>query len=78
MLNKEVNKSSGVLLSKAERKFLEDLLVGKLEGYSYEYQRMLRKRILDKQLGLTDDVHLIEKARSKLLNLPSRKKAIKK
>lgn len=62
----------GSLLSKAERKFLEDLLADKLDGYSYVYQRMLRKRILDKQLGLTEDVYLIEKARGKLQNLPSK------
>jgi hypothetical protein len=62
----------GVLLSRAEKKFLEDLLADKLEGYSYIYQRMLRKRILAKKMSLAEDIYLITRAEQRLQNLPSK------
>jgi hypothetical protein len=68
----------GVLLSGKEKQFLEDLLAGRVEKYSYHYQRVLRKRILDKRKNLTEDVYLITKAEDKLQNLPSRKKKMMK
>ncbi len=64
----------GVLLSKKEREFLEDLLAGKLDAYSYEYQRVLRKRILEKRKALTEDIYLISKAEEKLSKLPGKRK----
>ncbi|HEV8406253.1 MAG TPA: hypothetical protein VGQ13_10170 [Nitrososphaera sp.] len=68
----------GVLLSGKEKEFLVDLLSGRVEKYSYHYQRVLRKRILDKRKNLTEDVYLITKAEDKLQNLPSRKKKVMK
>lgn len=74
MVIRQANKSLGVLLSKAERKFLEDLLAGKLDSYSYEYQRILRKRILEKRKGLAEDIYLISRAEDKLQNLPGKER----
>jgi hypothetical protein len=51
-----------VVLSPAERKFIQDLLEGKIEGYEYHYRKMLRKRILDKRKRLTEDLYLISQA----------------
>ena len=58
-----------VLLSKAEREFLHDLLKGNIERYSYHYKKILKKRILDKRKELTEDIHLITKAEDKLQSL---------
>jgi hypothetical protein len=58
-----------LLLSKAERDFLENLIKGKIDQYSYHYKKVLKKRILDKRKELTDDIHLISKAEDKLQNL---------
>jgi hypothetical protein len=55
-----------VVLSKAERKFLEDLEQGKIEQYSYEYRKLLKHRILKKHKGLTDDALLISKLLDRL------------
>ena len=55
-----------VLLSKAEREFLHDLLKDSIEMYSYHYKKILKKRILDKRKELTEDIHLITKAEDKL------------
>lgn len=55
-----------VLLSKAERDFLENLIKGKIDKYSYHYKKVLKRRILDKRKELTDDLHLITKAEDKL------------
>ena len=55
-----------VLLSKAERDFLENLIKGKVEDYSYHYKKVLKRRILDKRNELTDDLHLIRLAEGKL------------
>ncbi|MGI0014120.1 MAG: hypothetical protein ACREBU_11860 [Nitrososphaera sp.] len=53
-----------ILLSRAERKFLDDLLAGKVSDktYSYNYRKVLKKRILRKRKQLTEDIHLISKA----------------
>ena len=58
-----------VLLSKAERDFLQNLIKGKVEDYSYHYKKVLKRRILDKRNELTDDLHLIRLAEDKLQSL---------
>lgn len=58
-----------LLLSKAEREFLEDLIKGKIEKYSYHYKKVLKRRILNKRKDLTDDLHLITKAEDRLQSL---------
>jgi hypothetical protein len=58
-----------VLLSKAEREFLEDLIKGKIEKYSYHYKKVLKRRILNKRKDLTDDLHLITRAEDMLQSL---------
>jgi hypothetical protein len=55
-----------ILLSKAEREFLHDLIRGKIDKYSYHYKKVLKKRILDKRKELTEDIHLITRAEDKL------------
>lgn len=57
------------LLSEAERKFLKDLLAGHIEGYSYHYRKVLKKRILEKRKALTEDIALVTKAEDLLLRL---------
>jgi len=53
-----------VLLSRAERKFLEDLIEGKVNDktYKYNYRKVLKRRILQKRKQLTEDIHLITQA----------------
>ena len=58
-----------VLLSKAERDFLQNLVKGKIDKYSYHYKKVLKKRILDKRKDLTEDLHLITLAEDKLQSL---------
>ena len=58
-----------VVLSKAERKFLEDLDRGNIKNYSYEYRKLLKHRILKKQKALTDEALLISKLLDKLQEL---------
>ena len=58
-----------LLLSKAEREFLEDLIKGQISKYSYHYKKVLKRRILNKRKDLTDDLHLITKAEDKLQSL---------
>jgi hypothetical protein len=58
-----------VLLSKAERDFLEKLIKGNVDNYSYHYKKVLKRRILDKRNELTDDLHLIRRAEDKLQEL---------
>lgn len=58
-----------LLLSKAERSFLENLIRGKIDKYSYHYRKVLKKRILDKRKDLTDDLHLITQAEDQLQSL---------
>jgi hypothetical protein len=55
-----------ILLSKAERDFLQNLIKGKIDKYSYHYRKVLKKRILDKRKDLTQDLHLISQAEDKL------------
>jgi hypothetical protein len=55
-----------VVLSKAERIFLQSLIKGKLEKYSYHYRKVLKRRILNKRKELTEDLHLITLAEDKL------------
>jgi len=58
-----------LLLSKAERTFLQYLIKGKVDSYSYHYKKVLKRRILDKRKELTEDLHLITKAEDKLQSL---------
>jgi hypothetical protein len=58
-----------LLLSKAEREFLDDLVKGEIEKYSYHYKKVLKRRILNKRKDLTDDLHLITRAEDKLQSL---------
>lgn len=58
-----------VLLSKAERDFLKNLIKGKIDKYSYHYKKVLNRRILDKRKELTDDLHLIRLSEDKLQTL---------
>jgi hypothetical protein len=58
-----------LLLSKAEREFLQDLIRGQIGKYSYHYKKVLKRRILNKRKDLTDDLHLITKAEDKLQSL---------
>jgi hypothetical protein len=58
-----------VLLSRAERDFLENLINGKVDGYSYHYKKVLKRSVLDKRKELIEDLHLITLAEDKLQNL---------
>jgi hypothetical protein len=58
-----------VVLSKAEREFLNDLQKGKIEGYSAAYKRQLKHRILGKRRELTDDLLLVNAVLDKLQEL---------
>jgi hypothetical protein len=57
------------VLSKAERKFLQDLEKGSLEQYSYEYRKLLKHRILKKHKTLTEDALMISKLLDKIKEL---------
>ena len=56
---------AGVMICR-EKEFLENLIKGKINEYSYHYKRVLKKRILDKRKDLTDNLHLISLAEDKL------------
>lgn len=58
-----------VLLSKKERKFLEDLLSGDVSKYSYHYKKILKRRVLDKRKKDIEDIALITKAEHLLDNV---------
>ena len=58
-----------LLLSNAERDFLQNLIKGKIDKYSYHYRKVLKRRILDKRKDLTGDLHLITLAEDKLQRL---------
>ena len=58
-----------VLLSRAEKEFLQNLIDGNIDKYSYHYKKMLKKRILDKRKELTEHIHLISLAEDKLQSL---------
>ena len=57
------------LLSDAERKFIQDLLNNDIEGYSYHYKKVLKRRIFDKRKLLTEDIALVTKAEDLLKDL---------
>jgi hypothetical protein len=57
------------VLSKAERKFLDDLEAGNMEQYSYQYRKLLKHRILKKHKSLTEEALLISKLLDKLQEL---------
>ena len=58
-----------VVLSKTERKFLQDLRKGDLSGYSSVYRRQLKHNILKKRKGLTEDLLLVNELLDKLQEL---------
>lgn len=58
-----------MVLSKAERQFLEDLEKNNLSKYSYQYRKLLKHRILRKQKTLTDEALLISRLHDKLKEL---------
>lgn len=66
---KELDYSMKRVLSEAERKFLLDLEKGQISGYSAEYRKVLKHRILKKHKALTDDALLISKLLEKLQDL---------
>lgn len=55
-----------VVLSKREKKFLQDVISGNLSAYTDNYRRVLKKRILDKNKRLASDIALIAQAMDKL------------
>jgi hypothetical protein len=55
-----------LVLSNAERKFLEDLEKGNLKEYSYQYRKLLKHRIIKKHRLLTEDALMISKLLDKL------------
>lgn len=55
-----------VVLSKAERKFLEDLDKDDISKYSYQYRQVLKHRIMKKHKSLTDEALLISRLLPKL------------
>lgn len=55
-----------MVLSKAERQFLKDLLNGDTGRYSYHYKKVLKKRILGKRKQGTEDLALISRAEDML------------
>jgi len=59
----------GVVLSKAEKEFLEALKAGDISGYNANYRRQLKFKILKKQRGLTSDLLLINEVIDKLQEL---------
>ena len=58
-----------MVLSKKERQFLEDLEKDNLDGYSYQYKKLLKHRILKKQRELTEEALLISKLYKRLVEL---------
>ena len=59
----------GIVLSKAEREFLEKLRDGRVEEYNANYRRVLKHKILKKRNTLTDDLLLINEVLDKLQEL---------
>jgi len=55
-----------VVLSKRERKFLQAVIDGDLSGYTENYRRVLKKRILDKHKQMTSDSAFIAQALDRL------------
>ena len=58
-----------VVLSKAERKFLEAVKSGSLDEYSPVYKRQLKHNILKKRKTLTSDLLLVNEVLDKLESL---------
>jgi hypothetical protein len=58
-----------VVLSKAERKFLEDVKKGDISDYTPVYKRQLKHNILKKRKALTDDLLLVNEVLDKLQEL---------
>jgi hypothetical protein len=58
-----------VVLSKAERKFLEAVKKNDLGEYSPVYKRQLKHNILKKRKTLTDDLLLVNEVLEKLEEL---------
>lgn len=54
------------VLGEKERQFLQDVIDGNLSGYTDNYRRVLKKRVLDKHKRLTADLALIAQALDKL------------
>lgn len=59
----------GVVLSKAERKFLQKLQKNRIEGYTANYRRVLKFKVLKKRKALTDDLLLVNAVLEKLEEL---------
>lgn len=58
-----------VLLSKAERRFLEAVKKDDLSEYTLVYKRQLKHNILKKRKTLTDDLLLVNEVLEKLQEL---------
>jgi hypothetical protein len=58
-----------VVLSKAERRFLQALRDGDLSEYTEVYKRQLKHNILKKRRTLTDDLLLVNDLLDKLQEL---------
>jgi hypothetical protein len=55
-----------VVLSKTERKFLEDLKRGDISKWDANYKRQLKHNILKKRKRLTEDLLLVNELLDKL------------
>ena len=64
-----VDKSSRVVLSTAELKFLEDLKKGDIDKYDKSYLRTLKHRILKKHKRLTYEALMLNEVLDKLRRL---------
>lgn len=58
-----------VVLSKAERKFLEAVKKGDLSDYTLVYKRQLKHNVLKKRKALTDDLLLVNEVLDRLEKL---------
>lgn len=58
-----------VVLSKAERKFLDAVKRSDLSAYTPVYKRQLKHNILKKRKALTDDLLLVNEVLDKLQEL---------
>lgn len=57
------------MLSKTERKFLQDVKKGELGKYSPVYKRQLKHNVIKKRKQLTDDLVLVNEVWDKLQDL---------
>ena len=67
--NISVDKTSRVVLSSAELKFLEDLKKGDIDKYDKSYLRTLKHRILKKHKRLTYEALMLNEVLDKLREL---------